>query len=247
MLADLLNADNYLVINLSAAHALGVDATIYLTELLSRYKKARTEGTLLEGDYFGLDREALQDKTTLSIGIQLKLDEKLGKLGIVAESPTNSNTLKMDIPLLYSIISCETPEAIIGISKQMKIKNPKESKLSQRKIIAERLKNRIQCPNEALKDALKDWIDAIYGNPTGYLSAKAVDLFQKDLNDYAKEDLELALRIVNIATIQGYKACQWAINTYEKDQSFKRSNEIRKPRITPQHVATKEDLGKDVF
>ena len=58
---------------------------------------------------------------------------------------------------------------------------------------------------------------------------------------YTQGDLEIALKIVNIASVRGYKECQWAINVYEQE---KRTT-INKPRVTTQQRAS--TLSDEVF
>ena len=76
---------------------------------------------------------------------------------------------------------------------------------------------------------------------------EAYEIFQDTLNSYTKGDLDVALRIVQIATVQGYRECQWAINMFEDSEKRKRKQENSQVRVTEQQVATKKDLSDIVF
>ena len=109
------------------------------------------------------------------------------------------------------------------------------------------LKDSISCSNYELLTALRNWVDSIYARPNGFLSKTAITIFQNTLNEYTKGDLDLALRIVQIASVQGYKNCEWAIALYEKDQKQKSKVQKERIRITEQVVASKEDLSDKIF
>ena len=108
------------------------------------------------------------------------------------------------------------------------------------------LKNSIVCSNYELLTALRDWVDGVYARPGGFLSKSSIKLFQDTLNNYTQGDLDLALAVVRVATIQGYRDCTWAINLYESNKAKANSN-INKVRTTEQNVATEDDLGDVVF
>lgn len=241
MLVDLLLNDNYIVINIKVAQIFGLDGAVYISQLINIYHKALKKNKV-ENNYFKVDRKYISEKTTLCLNDQLVVDQNLIKLNVLTKHSDDPNIIKLDENLLLSIINSDDNKLLEGIQLKAKIKSPKGVKESQRQIIINNLKNSIICSNYELLTALRDWVDAIYSKPTGYLSKTAINTFQTTLNNYTQGDLDLALKIVQIASIQGYKDCQWAINAYEKDKTFN-STRIR---TTVQKTASVDTVNNNI-
>ena len=250
MLLDILNTNNYISFNISLAQIFGLKPAIYCSELLNIYQKAEKKNKLFDKCYFKIDRKYIHARTTLTIDEQLTIDSKWSKIGLLKINAKDPNIVSLDISMLLSIGSNEDEKLIKEITKKVKIKTQSEIKETKRMSICRALKEGIVCSNLELSNALKDWIDSIYSNPKGYLSKTVVKTFQDTLNSYAKGDLDLALQIVKIATIQGYKDCTWAINIYERDAKIKKQNELlnsKLPRVTHQRIATKTELSNKIY
>lgn len=241
MLVDLLLNDNYIVINIKVAQIFGLDGAVYISQLINIYHKALKKNKV-ENNYFKVDRKYISEKTTLCLNDQLVVDQNLIKLNVLTKHSDDPNIIKLDENLLLSIINSDDNKLLEGIQLKAKIKSPKGVKESQRQIIINNLKNSIICSNYELLTALRDWVDAIYSKPTGYLSKTAINTFQTTLNNYTQGDLDLALKIVQIASIQGYKDCQWAINAYEKDKTFNST----KIRTTIQKTASVDTVNNNI-
>ena len=173
------------------------------------------------------------------------------KLNILQKDPNNPDILYFDVMLFVSIVSNEDVKLITDIKDAVTLKK-KTKKETQRQSIINTLKDSIVCSNYELQTALREWIDSIYSNPNGYLSKTAVKEFQDTLNNYTKGDLDLALRIVKIASIQGYKMCDWAIDVYERDERNKKrlqnQNMITAAKFTTQRkVSSSNELSDTVF
>lgn len=245
MLLDIFNEDNNIVINYKAISLFGLNTAAYFTLLISIYKKAVRKNKL-DNDYFNLDRNYVRKLLKLSEEEQLICDHNLMMLSILKKSSEDPNKIKLDLNLYLSTIASEDVKLIEDVRKQMKVLHPKTVKQSQRQIQINTLKNCIECSNYELLTALRDWVDGVYARPNGFLSKAAIKVFQDTLNNYTKGDLDLALRLVQIATVQGYRDCQWAINLYERDSKAKvvvNSN----VRVTEQETAEKQDLSDQIF
>ena len=83
-------------------------------------------------------------------------------------------------------------------------------------MVIEALKQGLNISNSELLEAYKGWIDGVYSNPKGFLSKRSIEIFQNQLNDYTKGDLDVALAILDIATVNGYRDVTWAITKYEE-------------------------------
>ena len=244
MLLDILNEDNCLNINLKSIQLLGLKTAAYLSLLVAIEKKATRKNKLIDG-YFKLDRKYVTKVLGLVVEEQLVCDANLMKVSIMKRKQDDPNSIKLEILLYLSLLNEDDLKLIENVKKQMIVERPKGIKLSQRQMQINNLKDCISCSNYELLTALRNWVDGVYANPRGFLSKTSIQAFQDTLNNYTKGDLDLALRIVKIATIQGYKDCIWAINLYEKDRKEEEKN--NKIRITNQETASKEELSDKIF
>ena len=246
MLLNLFAEGNPLVLNKYAIRLFGLNAAAYLSLIFEIYKKAEHKRKISTDGFIKVDRKYLTDVLSLSIEEQLICEANLGKLGIITKHTDDPDILKVDFQLYLSLLNESDVKLLTNVKQQMKINKPKGVKQSQRQHVINVLKDSIQCSNYELLTALRNWVDAIYAKPNGFLSKTAINVFQTTLNNYTQGDLDLALRIVQIATIQGYKDCQWAINTFERDMKNKR-NANTGVRTTEQHIAEEKDLSDIVF
>lgn len=248
MLLDLLAQDNFINVNINLIKSLGLNTAIYVAELLNIYRKAVTKNKLVDDMYIKVSRDYITDKTSLLNEEQLICDANLMKINAVKKCPTDPDLLVLDVQLILSLIASDDIKLIEDIRKRVTVKNPRGVKESKRQQRINALKNSIVCSNYELLTALRDWVDSIFSNPTGYLSEPAIKLFQDTLNNYTQGDLDLALRIVHIATAQSYKDCQWAINVYEKDKVIinrQQQQKLTALRVTDQIKADK--LSDEIF
>jgi hypothetical protein len=245
---DILNSNNYISFNIKTAQIFGLNTAVYISEIFNIVQTVKRKQKFVDKDYFKLDRKYVFIRTTLSIEEQLRIDEKLVKVGILYKHTENPDTMKIDVKMFASIITSDDVELIEDLSKKLEGLNKKDPKESKKQAIITALKNSIQCSDYELLTALRDWVDAIFANPKGnYLSNASIKLFQETLNNYTKGDLDLALRLIKIATIQGYRDCTWAISVYEKDNQIKKNIQDKQPRVTTQKRATAETLGEKEF
>lgn len=242
MLLDLLNSANYIMINMDAIRIFGLDASVYLAELFNVYKKAKLKKKLVsavDGDYFKVDRKYIEERTSLTLEKQLACDCNLEKIGMLSIYNNEADTIKLDVEMYASLIAGEDIKLTESISKKVKVVSPKGVRQKKSDSVRKALKEGILCSNEELLLALRGWVDSIFDGPSPYLSKNQIEIFQNELNNYTKGDLDLALKVVEIATIHSYKDCKWAINLIEnsKNRSVRQS-----VRTTRQEVATQEGL-----
>lgn len=246
MILDLLQSDNYIGCNLKLAKAVGLSSAVYCYELANILSKATRKNKLTEDGFVKLDRKYVYERTSLLVEEQLKIDYNLSQIGLIERDVDNTDLIKLDLNLLCSIIANEDLDLLDDLTSKVNKKCNKAVKETKRTIIINNIKNGIVCSNYELLTALREWVDAIYSNPKGFLSKSAVENFQNTLNNYTKGDLDLALRLVKIATIQSYKDCQWAINVYERDEKYKKCNKSS-IKINDMKKATQESLSNEVF
>jgi hypothetical protein len=247
MLLDIFDNDNSIIINYKTINIFGINTAAYLSELIKIYKKALRKNKIDEEGYFKVDRKYISNLLNITPEEQTVCDLNLNKTGIIQKCRDNPDNLKIDVKLYISLLCEDDLKLYEDVRKQMKVKKPKGTKESQRQSYINILKDSIECSNYELLTALRNWVDGVYANPKGFLSKSSIALFQDTLNNYTKGDLDLALRIVNIATIQGYRDCSWAINMFEESEKRKKKQANNQIRITEQKVASKKDLSDIVF
>ena len=246
MLTDLLCSDNYVNFNIKLAHTIGLHSAIYVNELLNISQKAAKKKKLTN-DFMIIDRDYIQQRTTLITEEQITIDQKLTKIGVVEISPDSPDMIKLNIDTLTNIAIDDDAKLLGKVAKLTAVKSVTTpgAKLSMRQRNIMALKDSIICSNDELLQAYKDWVDGVYANPKGFLSAKAIAVFQKGIDDFAKGDLDLALKIVEIATINGYRNVDWAINVFQKDyaKDFYRTY----TPVEPNNKPVKVQVSNEVF
>lgn len=212
MLIDLLSMDNYVNFNIQFANILGLHTAIYLSELLNINEKAvRKKKT--KDNFFTVDRKYIKDRTTLDVTEQKEIDKCLLSLGILKQDKDNSDTLILDLTILTSLVSSE-PTTIKDLQKIVKNALPK--KRTKAAAIADNLKARLEVKNPELYELYCQWIDTVI-HKQGWMSATSVTTAPQVLDAYCDHNLDLALEIMKIASLNGYRDIQWAINKYEED------------------------------
>lgn len=243
MLIDLLSDNNSISFNSYIASKIGLNAAIYLSELLKQYSFCRNNNYLNE-NYFTVDRVAIFNRTTLTEEQQLNIDVILMRLNLLLKRRSIQDPLSEDyfihVDNILNLFASDDEKINKELKKITKAKAP--TKLTQREQHKVTLKAGIKCTNEELLQAYRDWVDGVYENPHGFLSQKSIQIFQNTVDEFAKGDLDLALKIIDIATINGYRDAQWAINVFHKDYE----KEFTKKSATKSTVR-KADLSSEVF
>lgn len=210
MLIELLSHSNYGSFNITVAHMLNLETAVYLSELMNINEKALRKNKL-QDNHFVLDRKYITDRTTLSLEKQEELDETLIKIGILEKS--EDGKLSLNITVLTSILS-STDEKLL--KPLIKVAKQPAKKGTKAEAIRDNLKTNIVTTNEELVEAYSDWIDAVYAKD-GWMSKKSVICAQNVVDTFSNRNLDVALKVIEIATINGYRDMSWAVNNYKRD------------------------------
>lgn len=240
MLLDLLSMDNYASYNIKVAEIFGLHPAIYLSELMNINEKAVRKSKITGEETFTIDRKYIEKRTTLSKAEQLKIDQSFKEIGLLKVDNDNQNTMSLDITVLTTIMSGGKP-----LIKELKLITAKTSKNKRTKdeVIKDELKNHIQTTNPELYSAYCDWIDAVYAKQ-GWMSARSVKVAQKDIDDYSDRNLDVALKIIDIAATRGYREMEWAINVYKQD--YEPTFRLKYTKQAPEFRSS-NDLSEEVF
>lgn len=194
----------------------------------------------LNDNYFKLKREYITSRTTFSEKEQLEIEKNLLKLGIL-EKGKDENDLSLNITTLTTLLMSTDEQLIDNVKKLTKIKN-RSGRATKAEAIKTELKNNITVTNDELYDAYCNWIEAVY-DKEGWMSKQAVISAQATVDDFSKRDLDVALRLLEIASINGYRDIQWAINVYQKEHKVS-----YKMVPTTHNVVTRStELSNEVF
>ena len=241
MLLDLLSLDNYVNYNIKVAELLGLHTAIYLSELMNINEKA-VRKLKVNDEYFTVDRKYITQRTTLSKDEQLKIDNQLLELGILNRNEQNQNILTLNINKLISMLNN-------GVELEEEIVKPKQKsvgkKLTKEEQSKQQMKECLDVVNPELYCAYCEWIDAVFAK-LHWMSQKAVKVAQTLIDEASQRDLDVALKILEIATINGYKDMSWAIKNYK--ENYEPSYRIKYSRQAPPVAERSEkDLSEEVF
>ena len=241
MLIELLSTSNYVSFNIKLAELLGLHSAIYVAELMNINEKAIRKEKLNESGFL-LDREYVHKRTTIPPNEQLSIEKNLIKLGIIEKPSEDENCVVLNITTLTTLLMSTDEDLISNVKKLSNVKRKRETKADA---IRNNLKTNIVTTNVELLKAYSDWIDAVYANK-GWMSKQAVIEGQKVVDEFSKRDLDVALRLINIATIHGYVDMTWAINRY--DEQYKVRRVVSAPTIITPHINTKPvEVSSEVF
>lgn len=226
MLLDLLSSDNYICYNIRVAQLMGLHTAVYLSELININRKAITKDKI-DNQCFTVNRQYIENRTTLTIEEQLVLDKKLEEVGILTKKLDAQDEVYIDVNALTNMIAAGDAKLLERVTRLTKLKpvgDAKVGRMTQKQRDIEACKSSISTNSGELRDALEGWVEGVFARPNGFLSKRAVTIFQNELYAYTNGDLDLALKIVDIATIGGYRNFEWAKNEFEKDyaDSFRR-------------------------
>ena len=240
MLIELLSTSNYVSYNIKLAELLGLHAAIYISELMNINDKAIKKNKL-EQEYFKLVRSYITSRTTIEESEQLEIEENLLKLGIL-ERGESDDLLSLNITTLTTLMMTTDEELIDKIKKGKKRRGRSGGKSTKADKIKENLKANLRVQNAELRQAYEGWIDAIY-DKQGWMSVKCVTVAEDTVDEFSGRNLDIALKLLEIASIHGYRDIQWAINMYNKQYSvsYKPSPAVKKV------VTTNAQLSSEVF
>lgn len=216
MLIDLISLSNYGYYNVQIANILGLDTAVYLGILLDINSKAIRKNKITD-NYFTVDRKYITSRTTLSEDKQVAIEKILSDIGVLIISKESKNSFSINISALYTIIGEDDTAVIKDIKK---IVSKKANSKSKSDAIKDTLKSNIVTSNEELRTAYCDWIDAVFAKQ-GWMSKKSVVSAQTLIDDFADHNLDVALKIIEIASINGYRDMSWALNNYKQNFNLK--------------------------
>lgn len=249
MLIDLLATDNIANYNIKIAQVMGLHTAIYINELMNISNKANQKNKLIADKFFILDRKYITKRTTLSLEEQLAIDTKLHKVGVMQKADNEIDTIYLDIDNLAVIISSDDSEYLDKVKKKTQVKTTAlpGMKMTLRQKQAEDFKKGLTITHPELRAAYEGWIDGVYANPKGFLSKRAIDIFIAAVDQFADGYLDVALNVINIATVGGYREAEWAINKYNEKYSKMKTVRKRNALVDTSNERSQIRAGEEIF
>lgn len=242
MLIELLSMSNYVHFNVKLAQILGLNTSIYLSQIMDINEKAIRKNKVNE-NFFTIDRDYITKRTTIPEKEQVEIENNLIKIGVLERSSDDANTLMLNITVLTSILMSPDEDLIKDVSNLAKPR--KTTKTKEEKII-ENLKANIITTNPELRQAYFDWIDAVYAKDH-FMTKTAVIAAQGAVDKFSNRNLDLALKILEIASINGYRDINWAINNYNKDYKVGYTVSSSNPPPTTSTPPVRKRLSNELF
>lgn len=216
MLLDLLSSSNQVSYNIVVAQTFGLQAAVYLSELMTIFEKAIRKKKIEEIDgiqYFTISRKYITDRTTITAKEQKAIDAKLSDLHIIRLKADTKDTLNLDINLLASLLGTELDTSVLqNISRITKIKTKAEKDAEKLTGQVMNARKAVQTTNPELRTAWYGWIDAV-AERYNYINKNIVIAAEEAVDAAANRNLDVALAII-AENIEGYKTMEYAINKY---------------------------------
>lgn len=180
----------------------GLTPAIVLGQMIEQYNDALEKNLVLESTWFRLNNRTILSRTGLITSYQDSIIKSFIKAGVISKRTYNREVYYQinDLTKKYDGFVLETKE---------------DTQNKKRLYFINKLKNCVQTTNEELSKAYFEWIEEVY-NKKNYLSVKAVSEAQSVIDEYANHDLDVALELLNIATVSTYADMHWAIIAYER-------------------------------
>lgn len=187
----------------------GFEVAAYWAELQSVLKQVVKKQTADEQGFFTLDRDYIERETTLSIAKQLKCEEKLITMGVIAKDPNpdNPNRLTISVSNMVEIITNEDTTKLRKSSKATK----DEAKAAKVAGMKATMKKAIVETDPHIRRAYELWIDGMIDAANCRFTKAVVQSFENTITEYTT-DKATRLEIIRIATASSYRDATWAIN-----------------------------------
>lgn len=242
MLIELLSSSNYVNFNIKLAQILGLKPAIYLSQIMDINEKAIRKNKV-NNNYFTIDRKYIESRTTLTADEQSAIEKDLLNIGILERDTEKKNTISLNITMLTSIMMTPDEDLLKDISSLSKAKKKTKSE-----VIEEHLKNNILTTNVELRDAYYEWIESVLAKK-GAMTKAAVIHAQPTLDNFCNRNLDVALKVLEIASIHGYEDINWAINSYNKEYkvNYTMPDAASKPKSSTFVPTTRCRMSDEIF
>lgn len=230
MFLDLIQ--NNMVYNVKLANILGINYSIYIASLGKLLGKNMEDRLVGSDCWFKLDPRYITKLSGLKPKEQEEMNVSLEKIHII-EFDQKREKIKFNSDLIITMIGENNRSNLKTMKEIFNAPPEKPKRLTNRQIICNNLKKGVVSNIPELLEPYQKWVEGVYANPNGFLSNQSIKIFQDTIENYSKGNLNLALELINIATVSGYRDATWAINVYEERN---KSNQMVNQQIKPKNI-----------
>ena len=182
------------------------EVAAYWAELQSILKQVVKKQTADEHGFFTLDRDYVERETTLTVTKQLKCEEKLIAMGVMAKDPDNPNRITIGVNNMIELITDEDTKKLRKSTKT----NKEEARAAKVEGMKETMKRFIVEQDEDLRAAYYRWIEGMIDAANCRFTKAVVQVFEQTVTGYTT-DKATRLKIIEIATASSYRDANWVI------------------------------------
>lgn len=249
---DVLSTDSYTMVNLKYIELFGHVAAIYLSEIIRIIPKAVKKKAIIEGNYFKIKRDYIEERVKLDRAKQLECDSYLASFGIIAVKPDDEDCIAVNLEMLTGWVTDTDPSLIKEAqavakkqtktkAKELKVKKTaateEEKQTKTKAIIATMIRIALEVnpvKDETFEKAYIGWVEAVYANKR-FLTREVITNFINTISKFSP-DYNVQLEVISYATNSGYSEAAWAINVYNR--AHQTNGRPAMINSTPQKVAT---------
>lgn len=221
MLLDLMSPYNQIPVNVKAINIFGLACATYwatLADIFPRVISKKYDSLISSGGYFTVDREYVQNRTSLTLEYQYACDLTLERVGVLAVNPDNSDSISISMDRMFEILAESDAKVLDKVRKQAKVKKTDEAeakRIGMINTLAAYSATLAHTP--AVQEAYKLWITAMVESKKAKISKPVIDLFHQEMCSFT-QDSETQIKILHEATASGYTNASWVINSMQRSK-----------------------------
>lgn len=220
MIIDYIARTNNMSYNIKLAKLFGIYSSAFINLLLDlHFSKSKEE------EFIKLSRDDIYNLLGMDEEKQKEVEDVLSSYNLIEVFPlrnsSSKNYYKLNLDLLTRILDSNDErleEELQKTASTFKRATQPPKTLSKRAAIINNLKATIKTKDQATKEALEDWVDAIM-QKSGYLAKNAVEYMEEQLQLYSKNRITIFRELAKLASRLAYKDPKWVIKNYEDNNS----------------------------
>ena len=213
----------YSSFNIKLAHVIGLKEAIYVHCILQCCQNKNSQTIELDRDY-------IFNVTTITIEDQVLVESQLVKLKLISK---DKDTITLNTEQLTSFISQSSLELLPDI--QSTLKTNKSTRATKEEVQRRNAMKNISTTNPELRDAYSLWIEAVLTR-YGKITNGSVIQAEKAVDAFANHDLDVAINVLQFASIKGYDNMELNIQLYKESCSNNVKTDILNDNIHVQEV-----------
>lgn len=238
MLGRIMCPANYGTFNILLVQHLGLEGAVYLSELLALYDASVSKSKTIDDGYFFVDRQHIESRTKIGLEAQKELDSVFQQCSLLYKHESKRGYFKIDTNSVYSLMTPGNKPLVKSVASVTKANAKRRDKNAR----ANELYLIITATDEEVKQYYRMWIDSVL-EKDGWMSNLSVKDGCRLLSNFANSNRDVELKILSIASINGYRDMQWAINKFISETGITKV-------LTPyqqEAPSVRKRLGSEVF